>query len=373
MDQIVQLIEEDIEEPEGLDIEPELEGDYPIDEFLIRTDHRTVFDIVRRMRQPSSPYIQPDFQRNFVWDERKQSKLIESALLRIPLPVFYLAEREDGKIVIVDGLQRLTTFLRFLNNDFALQGVNNRSLLGKKFDDLPIRFQDRIENTNLILYLLDARVPEQARLEIFERVNSGEPLSRQQMRNALYDGPATRWLLKQANSDEFKIATTNSLSRKTMRDREFINRFCAFYVFGYERYERNYKGDMDLFLADVLKQMNKESTNFLSDLEMKFRRSMQHNEALFGRYAFRRHVEQDVADMSRRSVINAALFDVWSVIMAKYPAELSEQHENELNEVFYELIVDDDFIDAIRISTNSSIKVVKRFEMVETRLERLEC
>ncbi|MYA21998.1 MAG: DUF262 domain-containing protein, partial [Gemmatimonadetes bacterium] len=86
-------------------------GDYPIDTMLIRNEPRTVHDILRRIEQEQF-IMDPDFQRDFIWDEAKQSKLIESVVMRIPLPVFYLAEDEQGRMIVVDGLQRLSTFHR---------------------------------------------------------------------------------------------------------------------------------------------------------------------------------------------------------------------------------------------------------------------
>ena len=87
------------------------------------------------------------------------------------------------------------TFNRFLGNELSLRlRETSPSIDGHKFDDLPIRLQQRIEDTQLIIYLIDPKVPERVRLDIFERVNSGVPLSRQQMRNSIYMGEATRWL-----------------------------------------------------------------------------------------------------------------------------------------------------------------------------------
>src|SRR5450830_1477801 len=150
--------------------------------------------------------------------------------MRIPLPVFYVAEAPDGRIIVVDGLQRLTTFARFLGNELRLTGltsenVSGHALEGKYFSELPLNLQERVQDTQLTMYILDAKAPERARLDIFERVNSGEPLTRQQMRNALYNGPATQWLKLAAEKDSFRDATGRSLNVKTMRDREAINRF----------------------------------------------------------------------------------------------------------------------------------------------------
>jgi len=243
-------------EPEGLDDNEPIDlGDYPIDSLMIRTDKRTAFEVCRRI--DSGVYIlNPEFQRDFIWDENKQCKLIESAVMRIPLPVFYLAETTEGKIVVVDGLQRLSTFHRFLNNKFRLKGLEYaKPLNGKFFKDLSPKLRTRVEDASLTLYLIDSQVPEQAKLDIFERVNSGQPLTKQQMRNSLYLGEATQWLSKMAKSPEFLSATDNGLNWKTMRDRECINRFLAFYEFGISKYT----GNMDNFLRDVLKEKRREA------------------------------------------------------------------------------------------------------------------
>src|SRR5580692_10163022 len=109
-------------------------------------------------------------------------------------------------------------------------------LEGKRFSDLELKLQERVEDTQLTLYILDPKAPERAKLDIFERVNSGEILTRQQMRNCLYNGVATRWLKDAARSSEFLHATGRSLDSRTMRDREAINRFCAFSILGWKRY-----------------------------------------------------------------------------------------------------------------------------------------
>jgi hypothetical protein len=240
-----------IDDLEGLDKNGSVDwGEYPIDSVLIRSEVRTVYEVLRRIK--ADKYIlNPDFQRDVVWDEVQQSRFIESSLMRIPLPVFYLAEQDDGRVVVVDGLQRLMTFHRYLENQFALKDLSDSvgELNGKKFSELKPKYQTRLEDTDLILYVIDSKVPERARLDIFERVNSGTPLSRQQMRNCLYVGDATRWSKKQATSEWFLKATDRSLNAKTMRDRELINRFCGFFLLGVDQY----KGDIEDSAAYVRK------------------------------------------------------------------------------------------------------------------------
>src|SRR5215470_1551363 len=142
------------EDIEGLgDAEDASWGDYPIDTVLIRNETRTVHDVLRRIGQGSF-VMNPDFQRDFIWPEDKQSKLIESVLMRIPLPVFYLAEDLQGRMIVVDGLQRLSTFERFIKNKLRLKLPSQADLLGKKFEELSPKLQNRIEDCNLVLYIV---------------------------------------------------------------------------------------------------------------------------------------------------------------------------------------------------------------------------
>jgi hypothetical protein len=236
------------EDPEGLDnASGDGWGDYPLDAVFVRTEQRTVGEVVKRI-QNKRYILDPDFQRDFVWANVKQSKLIESCIMRIPLPVFYVAEAPDGRIIVVDGLQRLTTFARFLGGELKLiglvsgQNAGSHELEGKTYNQLPLNLQERVSDTQLTMYILDAKAPERARLDIFERVNSGAMLTRQQMRNALYNGPATQWLKSAAEGAPFQMATAGSLDRKTMRDREAINRFVAFSLIGWSNYKTGDRG-----------------------------------------------------------------------------------------------------------------------------------
>lgn len=349
------------EEPEGLD-EGALDfGAFPIDSLMIRTETRSVFEVCRRI--DSDQYIMdPDFQRQFIWGVDRQSKLIESALLRIPLPVFYLAETPDGKVVVVDGLQRLTTFHRFIKGQFGLRDLAfAKNLNGSKFKDLDAALKNRLEDTPLTLYLIDSKVPDEAKYEIFERVNGGVPLTRQQMRNCLYVGDATRWLGRMADHNDFLKATARSLNWKTMRDRECINRFAGFHLRGVQKYS----GDMEDFLNLALKEMNAECD--FEKLTSDFLKSMRINRAVFDKHAFRKSMN----DGSMRSVINVALFDVFSTEFTAWPEDLAKAKAKEIRQQAKEMLRDETFLDAISRSTNSSKNVRIRFEFVANHIRSL--
>ena len=356
------------EEVEGLDnVHSTGWDEYPLDSVFVRKDQRTVNEVVTRIEK-GRYILDPDFQRDFVWPVDKQSRLIESCLMRIPLPVFYVAEAKDGKIIVVDGLQRLTTFNRYINNMFALNGLGdgrNKSLqdnplLNKKFKDLPLNLRERLEDTQLTLYILDAKAPERAKLDIFERVNGGMPLSRQQMRNCLYNGPATRWLKDASDNPLFLKVTGGSLDKKSMRDREAINRFCGFRLLGRSKY----RGDMDDFLAETLEQMNALTKEELKNLSAAFERSLRNNYYLFGKHAFRKSL--GLGDKhSPKTVINIAFFDVCSVLFSDIPEDTVKENAEGLRSVFSELLTDPDFVQPITYGTNSLNQVKARFRILK--------
>ena len=351
-----------LEEPEGLDVGSDDSNAYPIDELMIRNDSRTIFEVCRRISN-NHFIMNPDFQRDFIWELEKQSRLIESVLMRIPLPVFYLAENINGQMVVVDGLQRLTTFHRYLHDEFGLRLKDRPDLNSKKFSELTNRLKNRIEDFNLTLYLIAPGVLDSVRLDIFDRVNSGIPLSRQQMRNCLYVGQATRFLADEADHSGFLEATGGSLNKKTMRDREFVNRFCAFQILGVE----NYRGDMDEFLATCLKSMNQMQESQLEQLRAEFQQGLINNSTLFGNHAFRKYFP----GQSRRNVINASLWDVMSTTLSHFTTDDIVVHMEEYRSAIFDLFHYPDFNDAITIGTNSTVKVRRRFERVQKLTEEI--
>jgi hypothetical protein len=349
---------------EGLDNDDynALLGEYPIDTVLIRNENRTVHDVLRRIEK--GDYIMnPDFSRDFIWPEEMQSKLIESVLMRIPLPAFYLAENPEGKMIVVDGLQRLSTFQSFVTNKLKLKLPHQKELHQKTFSELSYKLQNRVEDSNLIIYAIDAKAPSRALLDIFDRVNSGIPLTIQQLRNCFFMGPATKFLKTEAETDLFKKATGYSLDTAKMRERELINRFCAFFLFGAEKYE----GRMDDFLNRALEKMNKLKAIELENLSSKFRTSMKNNLTVFGEHAFRKHFP----DKEGRSAINASLWDVLSTGLSHYPEQLVQTKAEKLKAEIYRLFSDEEFIDAITLGTNQANRVRERFQKIESVLKEV--
>ncbi len=333
-------------------VEPEFDYEQetfrPFDPELISIDTKPVtMDTCLRRLQQGTIILNPDFQRNEVWTSEKKCQLIESLMLKIPIPMFYVSADEKGNYNVVDGLQRLSTIRDFvLGSKYLDTGqpdlkgygfkLEKLEFWGNKFNglqyaSLPINIQNRILETGFTFTIINPGTPEEVKRNIFKRINTGgEPLTSQEIRNALYVGKATRLLGKLANQATFLNATSNSIKSSRMMDREICLRFVAFMVREYVYYPKN--SDMDEFLSDTMRIINSYTTDGAKDelrlnkefksstvdievidrLERLFKISMKRAEKLFGEHAFRKSIPG-----ARRVPINKALFETWSTILAK--------------------------------------------------------
>ena len=189
----------------------------PFDPNRIRVKLWTpTVDLVLKRLARGEIDVAPDFQRAAgIWKDRAQSQLVESLLIRIPLPAFYFDGSNEDLLVVVDGIQRLTAVRRFvLDGTLRLSGLEYLTDLdGKLFTELSRPLQRRIEETMLTVYLIDKGTPEEAKLNIFKRLNTGgEPLRLQEIRHAMNPGPVRSFLRDAATSEEFLAATQGRFS-----------------------------------------------------------------------------------------------------------------------------------------------------------------
>lgn len=277
----------------------------------------------------------PDFQRNFVWDSNQKSRLIESILLRIPLPMFYLAEDEEGRITVVDGLQRLTTIKEFMDNKFPLKGLqylgetcNGRYYSDKNKDGTP-NFKRGIDAkyfrwfnmTQFSVNVIDPSSPPKVKYDIFRRINTGgKPLNNQEIRNCLATDSLRKILNEMVSLSEFKSATDNSIKSTRMDDQEIALRFILFCrLYDEDKTLNNYNGYMDTSLDDLTETLSKRSISENGVWTEIFSNAMINAEYLFGsRYAFRKVSPNDIKPSSYKQLLNKALFVCWSVLLSKY-------------------------------------------------------
>jgi len=238
----------------------------------ISTREPSVDPVMKRMRRKELA-LAPDFHRSGdIWPPRTQSRLIESILLRSPLPVFYMAADPDDNWQVVDGLQRLGTLRNFiLLKKLRLRGLEYLSQFeGHDYDQLPRPMQRRITETQLSCHVIETGTPPEVMFNVFKRINTeGKPLVGQEIRHALNPGPARELLRELAESPEFLRATDGTVNPKRMADRECVLRFLAFRSLG----DQSYGGKLDEFLMAAMQHLNRVSGDH-SSLREDFRRAM---------------------------------------------------------------------------------------------------
>ncbi|WP_299193593.1 DUF262 domain-containing protein [uncultured Litoreibacter sp.] len=373
---VVEEVLEDDGIPSGVEKELEDDGSIGIvrpfdpEKIKIARETKTVSLLDTRITHGEIDLF-PDFQRNSgLWTSRQKSRLIESLLLRIPLPAFYVACDQDENWAVVDGLQRLSTIHTFIHGQFQLTGLEYLVQFDKsKFDDLPRSMQRRIEETELVLNVIQPGTPEEVMFNIFSRINTGGmTLNGQEIRHALNKGPARAYLMNLANSNEFLAATESSISTKRMLDRECVLRFLAFWLRHWEQYQNN---DLDGFLNTTMKALNRMENADLGAASDAFRRSMVLAKNVFGDDAFRKRYSIE----DPRKPISKPLFEIWSVCLAKLTQEQGEvllSRRNAVQTAFSELLRDDrEFEAAITNSTNVPARVHKRFQAIEDLIARV--
>lgn len=350
-----------------------IKPDFDPEQIRVDSKNFSVLDIIRFIDKKRID-LSPDFQRYFVWkDTLKQSRLIESLLLRIPLPVFYLSEDNEGFYQVVDGLQRLTTIDLFFKNKLKLKGLEYlEDCEGATFQSLKLKYQNRIEDTQLSFNVIAPTTPISVKFEIFKRINEGgKPLNRQEIRNSMAKPEVRSFIQGLASSSEFLLATDNSIKPIRMEDQELVLRFTAFYLSKFIDPSKYYKGDMETYLDETLDYINKNyNTGLLSEIAIAFQNSMKNAFHLFGRYAFRKMSLENLTE-NRRSLINKSLFTVWSVVLSQIDHNqlILEIGDGQLIEAFADRISEDsDYYDALTIGTNQANKINYGFEVANQLL-----
>lgn len=335
----------------------------------IKTKTMSLDNIIKRLRENEID-MAPDFQREGnLWTPEKQSRLIESILIKLPLPAFYFDGSNDDKWLVVDGLQRLSAIKKFVvDKSMALSGLEFlKTLEGIKFDDLPRPYQRQIEEAEIMAYIINPGTPEEVKFNIFRRINTGGlVLTPQEIRHALNQGTPAKFVAELAATKEFKQATEGVIATDRMLDREFITRFIAFYLTSPE----DYKPDLDTFLSMSMTQLKDQSETELATIKRNFTEAMKLAYAIFSQWAFRKVYNKT----ARRNPINKALFEVWSVELAKLSDEkraLIRERGEYIFDSFIQLMNNDEtFVSAITSSTGDKNRIRYRFSKVEKLLKQ---
>lgn len=329
------------------------ENPYDPDKIKVRSDKIAV-SILSKMIDNKSIDLNPDFQRNLVWNSFQKSRLIESILLRIPLPMFYFAEDNEGNLSVVDGLQRISTIKEFMDNKFPLKDLQylNDTCQGRYYETkgskkgLDTKYLKWFDLTSISANIIDPSSPPKVKYDIFRRINTGgRPLNNQEIRNCLMGNGLRESLKTMASLGDFKSATDYSIKSTRMEDQEIALRFLYFY----DLYRRNknideYNGYMDLILDEFTDNHIKSTPIQFESSIRKYSNAMKNAEYLIGRkYAFRKIQSKDIQPHSYKQLINKALFVCCSVLLADYDHNLivNQNNDNSLTSLIAEIIEDD--------------------------------
>ena len=399
--------EKDKEEVGESGLESGIESDEIEDEFItpfnpddISINSQTVaLDTVLRRIKQNRIRLAPSFQRNSVWDDTRKSRLIESMMLKIPLPMFYVSSDKDNNWDVVDGLQRITTIKEFILGNYDSQKEEYdekgfklkklefwRKLNGQTYDDIPGKLYNNIAETELSFTVINPNTPEEVKRNIFKRINTGGmPLTAQEIRHALYQGLSTELLKELVEKEEF-LNAVDKVDDSRMGARELILRYLSFYIRNYSSYTKD--SNMDAYLSNTMRIINTFDNFSFEAIKKEFKyekrldydilyKSIKYSEAdditkdfkiamirarkIFGEHTFRKSYPG-----KRRTPINKTLFEVFGNLLGALSEEecnnLDKNKQNFLEEYKEEFLLKTEFAYMIGRDSHKVFSVKKRYK-----------
>ncbi len=308
-----------------------------------------------------------EFQRAYVWDETKASRLIESLLMNVPIPVCYFAEETDGTFEVIDGQQRLKSIWKFIANDadderLVLRGLTVlKELNGKTFSELSQRDQRRVETRTIRCIVITEDSHQDIKFDVFERLNTGSVrLSDQELRNCIYRGAFNDLLRETARDESFRRILQGQLTKR-MDDAELVLRFVALS----DRLQA-YKPALRQFLNEYMRD-HRGGGGRVDELTDAFRRVAETAEAVFGNDAFRRIDREDAAGRT----INKALFDCVALSFYLADQDAIREQKDQVRTQLLELLRDEEFEGLIGRATADRSRMFGRVRAFSERLESL--
>ncbi|USX50817.1 DUF262 domain-containing protein [Lentzea sp. HUAS12] len=302
-----------------------------------------------------------EYQRKYVWDRAKASRLIESFLLNIPVPVCYFAENEDGTYEVIDGLQRITTIRDFLEGSFPLRGVSVlHELEGLSYQEMSVKDQRRLQNRTVRCIVITEDSHPDIKFDVFERLNTGSArLVHQELRNCIYRGDLNKYL-KELSGKEFFVGILGGLRNHRMDYEELALRFFALY----EDFSA-YRPPLRQLLNTYMRVHRKEVPD--ADTARVFEDTCRTVAHVFGKEAFRLHSKGGKS----LGAFNKALFDAIMLPFAFADRVEVMKKGSEVRELRESLLRDEDFGTAIGRATADRSRMRLRTHTFAEGLEKI--
>jgi hypothetical protein len=314
--------------------------------------------------------LSPRYQRRFRWDDARQSKLIESFLMNVPVPPIFLNEDRYGKYSVIDGKQRLSAIFEFLRGRLKLCDLEVFSdINGKTFDDLPPDLQNVIKlRPTLRAVIILRQSDEDIKFEVFQRLNTGGVrLNPQEIRNSTWPGPLNDLILDLSESEAFHAALgikdkRNSVIYQEMRDAEFVLRYFTFRD-TWETFTSGMRRCMDHFMV-AHQRLTKKTRD---ELEKDFLATVAVVRGAYGEYAFRRWLPEK--GQWRRQVL-ASMYDAEMFACRGLSVEKVERCQKAIIAGTKALFGNEDFRRSIDAATNASASFRHRINAMKAVLAK---
>lgn len=300
----------------------------------------------------------PEIQRQYVWDNARASRLVESLLLNVPIPVVYFAETTELNYLVIDGHQRILSVVRFLDNQFALSGLRILSDLNRKrFHQLSERDQRQLRTRVIRAIIISSDSDPMMSFEVFERLNTGSiALNAQEVRNSTHRGPMNDLIKQFTEHPAFRICVGTTKPRARMVDNELILRFLAL-----EHGWSDYRPPLKRFLNNYMQAANAWSGDALEETSNMFDRAADGLTAALGSAAFR---VTDHAGLPVDRAINRALAEIQLTAFAWVSNREDIPHcRMEIARELGDLYRSPAFLDSIQRATGDRKRTLRRLGM----------
>ena len=306
--------------------------------------------------------IIPDFQREYVWDDSKASRLIESLLLNIPIPVLYFSETPQAQYEIVDGHQRVNSIVRYVTNQFALRGLRIQDeFKSLRFSQLPLREQRFLKSRTMRVIVITADSHPDMKFEVFERLNTGSvALNAQEIRRAVYRG----WVTERLDDLVLNPSFRSIIGRKTPRAR-FVDQELALRFIAMRSRLRDYRPPLVRFLNEYLRAAN-SNPPIIETLKEDFDRAAGLCQTVFGDSAYRL---LDLRGQTIERNINRALFETQMLALAAASRESVIKRARDAKMIMADLCQEPVFLDSVQRATGDRVKTFSRVLAYADRLD----
>ena len=358
------------EESESASVENKSVLPFDPKQIKITVETITIYGLAQRLKYKQID-LYPKFQRKAnLWDDIRKSRLIESLLLRFPLPAFYFDIEDENKWLVVDGLQRLSTLNHFIidtEKPLLLTGLEIlTNLEGKSFKELDLTFKQRILNTNITTFQIQAGTPKEVKYNVFKRINTGGlGLTPMEIRYALNQkGTATKFfeqLTGTKNSFFIDFIKSNKIPTPRMEDRELVLRYIAFSLTTYKEYQPSLGSFLDKAM-EKLDDLTIDSCNIYIE---NLKKAIKCYEDIFGNTRFGR-------GLTLKAAMNSALFEVWTSELARLSDDNRSQlvlNKYSLKNAYQGLLRDTSFNKSVLSSTAGKLAVYTRFNRLHQLLQ----